>query len=67
MDKEVYRDESNSWVAPLPFRQSRQRLPNNREKAVQHFASLQRSLKKETRGATAIRGFHGKNIRKQSC
>ncbi|KAL0149700.1 hypothetical protein M9458_054983 [Cirrhinus mrigala] len=31
MDSEVYRDEGNSWVAPLPFRAPRQVLPNNRE------------------------------------
>ncbi|XP_028822925.1 uncharacterized protein LOC114778148, partial [Denticeps clupeoides] len=46
MDKEVYRNESNSWVAPLPFRQPRQRLPNNRDQAVKRFTSLQRSLKR---------------------
>lgn len=30
MDKEVFIDDSNSWVAPLPFRQPRRKLPNNR-------------------------------------
>lgn len=47
MDKEVYRNESQSWVAPLPFRQPRQRLPNNRGQAVNRFASLQRSLNRK--------------------
>ncbi|XP_041422501.1 uncharacterized protein LOC121394762 [Xenopus laevis] len=46
MDKEFFRDDSNSWVAPLPFRVPRQRLPNNREQALLRFVSLQRSLKK---------------------
>ncbi|XP_075924090.1 uncharacterized protein LOC142925100 [Petromyzon marinus] len=31
MDREFFQDESNSWVAPLPFRNPRCRLPNNRE------------------------------------
>ncbi|KAI7804924.1 hypothetical protein IRJ41_023810 [Triplophysa rosa] len=47
MDKEVYRNESNSWVAPLPFKQPRQCLSNNREQAVRRFASLQHSLNKK--------------------
>lgn len=29
MHKEVYQVETNSWVAPLPFRSPHQRLPNN--------------------------------------
>lgn len=43
---EVYRNESNHWVTPLPFRQPRQHLPNNREQAIKRFASLQHSLYK---------------------
>lgn len=31
MDQEMYRDVSNNWVTPLPFRVPRQRLSNNRE------------------------------------
>ncbi|KAL0167347.1 hypothetical protein M9458_039191, partial [Cirrhinus mrigala] len=34
MDKEVYVDQANSWVAPLPFCKHRRRLPNNREMAL---------------------------------
>eukprot|EP00064_Thunnus_orientalis_P021144 superscaffoldBa00006246_g21299 len=44
MDKEVYRDETHRWVAPLPFRVPRQRLPNNRQQALNRLASLQRTL-----------------------
>lgn len=29
MDSEVYRDDKNNWVAPLPFKVPRRRLPNN--------------------------------------
>ena len=47
MDKEVYRDDANSWVAPLPFRTQRRRLPNNREHALTRLACLRRSLDKK--------------------
>nr|XP_055056164.1 uncharacterized protein LOC129440699 [Misgurnus anguillicaudatus] len=47
--KEVYQDESNSWVAPLPFRGPRQRLPNNRQQASNRLQSLTRTLKKHPR------------------
>nr|XP_055046841.1 uncharacterized protein LOC129432444 [Misgurnus anguillicaudatus] len=49
MQKEVYQDESNSWVAPLPFRSPRQRLPNNRQQASNRLQSLTRTLKKHPR------------------
>eukprot|EP00079_Xenopus_tropicalis_P036616 XP_017950387.1 PREDICTED: uncharacterized protein LOC101733460 [Xenopus tropicalis] len=45
MDNEFFKDNSNSWVAPLPFRTTRTKLPNNREQAISRFASLQRTLK----------------------
>ncbi|XP_042281759.1 uncharacterized protein LOC121906755 [Thunnus maccoyii] len=60
MGKEVYRDESNSWVAPLPFRQPRQRLPNNREQAAKRFASLQCSLNKRPEMQQQYMAFMGK-------
>lgn len=46
MEKEIQQDESNSWVAPLPFCSPRQRLPNNREQASHRLATLTRSLRK---------------------
>ncbi|XP_041417427.1 uncharacterized protein LOC121393319 [Xenopus laevis] len=45
MDTEFFKDNSNSWVAPLPFRSTRIKLPNNHEQAMSRFASLQRTLK----------------------
>lgn len=60
MDEEVYISESNSWVAPLPFRQPRQRLPNNREQAVKRFASLQHSLSKRPETQQQYVAFMGK-------
>lgn len=44
MDQQVYRDESNNWVAPLPFRVPRQRLSNNREQVFTRFAALEKTL-----------------------
>nr|XP_020483745.2 uncharacterized protein LOC109978925 [Labrus bergylta] len=48
MDSECHQDESNSWVAPLPFRSPRQRLPNNLEQARNRLTSLTRTLRKHT-------------------
>ncbi|KAL1277360.1 hypothetical protein QQF64_024033 [Cirrhinus molitorella] len=36
------------WIAPLPFRTPRQRLPNNRQHALNRLMSLSRTLKKNT-------------------
>lgn len=47
MDKEMFIDEGNSWVAPLPFRTSRSHLPNNREQALSRFNSLCRTLERK--------------------
>ncbi|KAJ8369536.1 hypothetical protein SKAU_G00095640 [Synaphobranchus kaupii] len=47
MDKEVFMDNANSWVAPLPFRTPRPRLPNNREQALTRFTSLHRTLERK--------------------
>ncbi|KAL3977608.1 alcohol-forming fatty acyl-CoA reductase [Sarotherodon galilaeus] len=47
MDTNVHRDDTGSWVAPLLFKEPRQRLPNNREHAVKRFESLQRQFRKK--------------------
>ncbi|KAK0143480.1 hypothetical protein N1851_018392 [Merluccius polli] len=47
MDKEMFMDNNNSWVAPLPFRTQRPRLPNNREQALARFTSLCRTLERK--------------------
>lgn len=46
MDKEVYQDSANSWVAPLPFRSPRPRLPNNKRQAMQRLTSVRHMLNK---------------------
>ncbi|XP_067250257.1 uncharacterized protein [Chanodichthys erythropterus] len=45
MEREFHQDESNSWVAPLPFRSPRQRLPNNKVQANNRLTLLTRKLK----------------------
>lgn len=47
MAKNVHKDDANNWVAPLPFKEPCQRLPNNREQAVKRFESLQRNFKRK--------------------
>lgn len=41
------KDEANNWVAPLPFRHPRLRLPNNREQALTRLMSLRKTLKRK--------------------
>lgn len=43
----MYRDDDNSWVAPLPFKEPRQLMPNNRELALSRFSSLKRSMQRK--------------------
>ena len=47
MEKGVYKDEDNSWVAPLPFSEPRPCLPNNRSLAADRLFSLRRSFNKK--------------------
>ncbi len=47
MEREVFQDDSNSWVAPLPFRSPRPVLPNNRDQALSRFSSLRRTLERK--------------------
>lgn len=46
MENEFFQDSTNSWVAPLPFRQPRKCLPNNRSYAMSRLKSLHRTLSK---------------------
>lgn len=47
MNRKFVKDDSNSWVAPLPFRTPGPRLPNNRAQALSRLMSLRRTLKKK--------------------
>lgn len=64
MDKEVYLDEDNHWVAPLPFRFPRMQLPNNRE---QRLNSLQHTLSKKPNMKTLFFGFMQKVIENEQA
>ncbi|XP_068116194.1 uncharacterized protein [Hyperolius riggenbachi] len=45
LNNEFFKDETNSWVAPLPFRSPRIRLPNNKKQAISRLTSLKKILK----------------------
>ena len=45
MDSEFCLHSSGKWISPLPFRSSRQRLPNNRQQAL-HSSLKKNSLKR---------------------
>lgn len=60
-------NDSNSSVAPLPFRQPRPRLPNNRDQAVKCIASLQQCLTRKPEMQQQYVAFMGKNIGEQPC
>lgn len=47
MNREFTKDDSKSWVAPLPFCTPRPRLQNNREQALSRLMSLRRPLKRK--------------------
>ncbi|XP_073763460.1 uncharacterized protein [Danio rerio] len=47
MRNEFAKNESNDWVAPLPFRSPRPRLPNNREQTLNRLMSLRKTLKRK--------------------
>ena len=47
MDKEFVKGPNGHWVAPLPFRSTRQRLPNNRPLALKRAKSLHASLQRD--------------------
>ena len=44
MEGGTFKSEEGRWIAPLPFRASRRRLPNNRPQAVKRALALSRSL-----------------------
>lgn len=60
MDEKVYRDGTNSWVAPLPFRALRQCLPNNCEQALTRLMSLHRTLDRKPEMKEQFVAFMGK-------
>ncbi|CAE1295029.1 unnamed protein product [Acanthosepion pharaonis] len=49
MEKGVRKNSHCSWVAPLPLKPSRLRLPNNRQQAVSRLNSLTRQFRRKPR------------------
>lgn len=47
MSKEMRRDKDNNWVGPLPFKNPRTRLPNNRSQALHRAKIFDLSLQKD--------------------
>ncbi|XP_062587767.1 uncharacterized protein LOC134249430 [Saccostrea cucullata] len=47
MDKEFKKTPDGHWEAPLPFKESRSALPNNREEALKRARILQKSLQRD--------------------
>lgn len=47
MEQGLEKDDSNSWVAPLPFKSPRPRLPDNKVQALNRLSSLRRSLERK--------------------
>ncbi|XP_073769028.1 uncharacterized protein [Danio rerio] len=47
MDEGLRKDSNNSWVAPLPFKSPRPRLPNNRIQALKRLISLKHNFERK--------------------
>ena len=47
MSSEMTQDDNNSWTAPLPFKESRGRLPNNYQQALNRAKIFDNSLHKD--------------------
>ncbi|KAI4905746.1 hypothetical protein NFI96_003038 [Prochilodus magdalenae] len=60
MEQNLQKDDSNSWIAPLPFRHLRQRLPDNKSQALNRFSSLKRSLERKPEMRQHFFSFMGK-------
>ncbi|XP_014673822.1 PREDICTED: uncharacterized protein LOC106814066 [Priapulus caudatus] len=58
MEKSMFREEHGNLVAPLPFRNPKPRLPNNRPQAMKPL-DTNASLRKDRCEATTLCGVHG--------
>lgn len=47
MEKSLHKDADGNWVAPLPFREDRPPLPNNRLQTLNRAKNLHSSLSKD--------------------
>ncbi|XP_071950734.1 uncharacterized protein [Antedon mediterranea] len=65
MGKEMKRGEQGNWIAPLPFREERKRLPNNKQQALNRMQSLIRTLDKKPEMKAHYLAFMEKVFSKQ--
>ncbi|XP_061775443.1 uncharacterized protein LOC133564935 [Nerophis ophidion] len=47
MERGLKKDKTNSWVAPLPFKTPRPKLPDNKVQALNRFSSLRRNFERK--------------------
>ncbi|XP_061891197.1 uncharacterized protein LOC133641474 isoform X1 [Entelurus aequoreus] len=47
MERDLKKDITNSWVAPLPFKTPRPKLPDNKVQALKRFSSLRRNFERK--------------------
>ncbi|KAK3101561.1 hypothetical protein FSP39_004496 [Pinctada imbricata] len=57
MDSDMYRGQAGCWTAPLPFRQNRQRLPNNKPQAMKRAHMLDANLRHNAQKMDHAVGF----------
>lgn len=67
MESEVYMDDQNHWVAPLPFHLPHKPLPNNRGQATQRLSTLQRSFRRRPDMKQHFFDFMQKVLDNQEC
>lgn len=60
MDSQVQKKPDGGWVAPLPLRSDRPRLPNNRSQAINRSSTLVKSLQKDPDKEAHFFDFMGK-------
>ncbi|XP_056017478.1 uncharacterized protein LOC130053872 [Ostrea edulis] len=57
MDKKMYKGQDGCWTAPLPFRQNRQYLPNNKPQAMKRARMLDANLRRNPEKMKHAIGF----------
>lgn len=57
MNTSFERDDSGHWVAPLPFKQNRLRLPDNKTQAIQRARAFDKNLRHNSRKYEHVKEF----------
>ena len=64
MEKGIHKNASGNWEMPLPFRDERQAMPNNRAQAMQRLQGLLKMFTRKPEMKTDYLEFMGKMIEK---